>query len=156
LSRFPCRLPQQDVLSLRRSLGEALPTYTFKLSDDSGGVEDDTGVSLLNNEVARHYACAVVRELMNCRELRTRHWRLDVYEGTRQVFQIPFASLDHTLDHLLPQYREMVELICEQRRSLNDVMHDVSITRREAQALVARSRGKPYLAANRGQKIVRD
>lgn len=48
--------------------------YTFKLRDDGGRVEDDVGVNLPNAEVACRYACDVVLELMNCRELRTRHW----------------------------------------------------------------------------------
>jgi hypothetical protein len=59
----------------------AMPRYTFKLSDDGSGVEDDVGVSLPNAEAAYRYACNVVLELMNCRELRTRHWQLDVYEA---------------------------------------------------------------------------
>ena|SRR5690242_17913503 len=58
-----------------------MPRYTFKLFDDSGAVEDDVGVSLPTAEVAYRYACDVALELMNCRELRTRHWQLDVYEG---------------------------------------------------------------------------
>jgi hypothetical protein len=58
-----------------------MPRYTFKLSDDGSGVEDDVGVSLPNAEAAYRYACNVVFELMNCRELWTRHWQLDVYEA---------------------------------------------------------------------------
>jgi len=42
-----------------------VPRYTFKLFDDSGGIEDDVGVSLPNPEVAYRYACDVVLELMN-------------------------------------------------------------------------------------------
>jgi hypothetical protein len=40
-----------------------MPKYTFKLSDDGSGVEDDIGVSLPNAEVAYRYACDVVLEL---------------------------------------------------------------------------------------------
>jgi hypothetical protein len=75
-----------------------MPKYTFKLSDDGSGVEDDIGVSLPNAEVAYRYACDVVLELMNCRELRTRHWQLDVHDGEgKKVFEIPFVELDPTL-----------------------------------------------------------
>jgi hypothetical protein len=75
-----------------------MPTYTFRLNDDNGGVEDDTGVSLVNTKAAYLYACDVARELMRCREQNTRGWHLDVYEDNRKVFEIPFAELDETFD----------------------------------------------------------
>ena len=134
-----------------------MPTYKFKLSDDSGGVEDDFGVSLPNAEIAYRYACDVARELMDHRERRVRHWRLDVYEDNgEKVFEILFAKLDQTLDHLRPDTRELVELSAQRIRSLKDVCYDASLTWRESQALVARSRGKPYLAVDRGRKVIRD
>ena len=91
-----------------------MPIYTFKVWDGDGGVEDDIGVSLPDVEGAFRYACDVVSELMN--EQTTGDWRLDVYEDGSNVLSIPFASHDHSLDHLLPDYRKAVELICEQRR----------------------------------------
>jgi hypothetical protein len=133
-----------------------MPIYTFKLSDDGEGVADDTGVILPDAAIAFRYACDVVAELMNRREQATRTWRLDVYEDARKVFEIPFASLDATLDHLPPDQRQAVKVIAEQRRWLKDAVSDAKVTSREAQALVARSRGKPYLAAERGQKTIRD
>jgi len=134
-----------------------MPRYTFKLNDDDHGVEDDFGVSLPNAEIAHSYACDVVRELMDRRELSTRHWRLDVYtDNGQKVFEIPFASVDQTLDHLRPNYRVAVEQCAQRIRSLKDVYYDATLTRRESQSLVARSRGKPYLAADRGRKVIRD
>ena len=134
-----------------------MPKYKFKLSDDSGGVEDDFGVSLPNAEIAHSYACDVVRELMGRRERSTRHWRLDVYEDNgEKVFEIPFANVDQTLDHLRPDYRAAVEQCAQRIRSLKDVYYDAALTRRESQSLVARSRGKPYLATDRGRKVIRD
>ncbi len=133
-----------------------MPRYTFKLSDDDDGVEDNLGVSLPDAASAFRYACDVVSELMNHREKATRDWRLDVYEDGNKVFALRFVSVDHTLDHLRPDYRKTVELISGQRRSLKDVWEQTKITEREAKALVARSRGRPYLAADRGKKIIRD
>jgi hypothetical protein len=133
-----------------------LPRYTFKLCDDAGGVEDDIGVSLPNAEMAYRYACDVASELMSCRELRTRHWQLDVYDGMEKLFEIPFASLDPTLDHLTAEQRELIEHNSRLMRSLRDAVHAASLTGREARSLVARSRGKPYLAAERGRKVIRD
>jgi Domain of unknown function (DUF6894) len=143
--------------ALATSRGEVMPRYTFKLSDDDYGVEDDFGVSLPNTEIAYRYACDVVREIMGHREQRTRHWRLDVYEdNAERVFEIPFASVDQTLDHLRPDYRAAVEQCAQRIRSLKDSYYDATLTRRESQSLVARSRGKPYLAVDRGRKVIRD
>ena len=134
-----------------------MPRYTFKLFDDGGGVEDNIGVSLPNTEIAYRYACDVASELMSCRELRTRHWQLDVYEDeAKKVFEIPFAKLDPTLDHLPTQQRELVEHSSRLVRSLKDAVHAAKLSARESKSLVARSRGKPYLAADRGRKVIRD
>ena len=92
---------------------------------------------------------------MDRRERGTRHWRLDVYKDNgEKVFEIPFAKLDQTLDHLRPDTRELVELCAQHIRSLKDVCYDASLTLRESQALVAR--WKPYLAADHGRKLIRD
>jgi hypothetical protein len=134
-----------------------MPRYTFKLRDDDIGVEDDFGVSLPNAEIAHSYARDVVRELMNRRERNTRHWLLDVYEDNGgKVFEIPFAKVDQTLEHLRPDYRAAVEQCAQRIRSLKEVYYEATLTRRESQSLVARSRGKPYLAADRGRKVIRD
>lgn len=99
-----------------------MPKYTFKLRDDGSGVEDDIGVSLPNAEVAYGYACDVVRELMDCREQDTRHWQLDVYEDdAKKLYELRFASLDGTLDHLNPQQRNLVELTSRRVRAIKNV-----------------------------------
>jgi len=134
-----------------------MPVYTFKLADDGRGVEDETGVSLSDDERAYRYACDVIRELMRCRERCTRHWRLDVYQHDgEKVFEIPFASLDPTLDHLNAQLREQVELTARRVRSLTDAFEAAKVTAREAKSLVAHSRGKPYLAVDHGRKVIRE
>jgi hypothetical protein len=99
------------MLTARKPEGVHMLTYKFKLSDDSGGVEDDFGVHLSNAEIACRYACDVTRELMHHRERRTRHWRLDVYEDNgEEVFEIAFAKLDQALNHLRPDTRELCAL----------------------------------------------
>jgi hypothetical protein len=134
-----------------------MPRYTFKVRDDDDGVEDATGVNLPNAEIAYRYACDVVCELMSGREPSTRSWQLEVYEdGEKKVFEIPFARLDQTLDHLNIRMREMLEDGARQVRSIKDIYQTTKLTVREAKSLVARSRGKPYLAADRGRKVIRD
>jgi len=157
--RVPCRRAPIDVI-LSSSMGggdAAVPRYTFKLSGNGGPVEDDSGVSLPDIESAYRYACRVVQELMAHRELRTRHWQLEAYDHDgRKIFEIPFAKLDRTLDHLPRKYRDLVEHSAVLIGSHKDIIYVVSHTRREAQALVARSRGRPYLAVHHGRKVIRD
>jgi DNA-binding transcriptional regulator PaaX len=134
-----------------------MPTYTFRLMDDGGGVADNVGLRLADAKVAYCHACDVAHELMDHREERTRCWRLDVYEnGAKKLFEILFASIDETLDHLKPENRKLVEMTAMRRRSLQDTLYAARISYRESQALVARSQGKPYLAVDHGQKTIRD
>ena len=133
-----------------------MPIYCFKLLDGCGGAEDEDGVSLRDNEDAIRYAQDVVHELMKGRELETRSWRLDVYEGGVRICEIPFVSIDPTLDHLTPSQKAMVEKTSERVRSLSDALHAVEATVQESRALVARSRGKPYLASRFGKSIIRN
>lgn len=133
-----------------------MPTYTFELHDRAGGSRDEAGVLLRDRDRAFHYACDVVRELMRGRELETRSWRLDVHEsGQGQVFGLAFADHDPTLDHLTPHLRTMVERICAKRGAFADALHMAKATVRESRALVARSRGKPYVATVLGKPVIR-
>ncbi len=133
-----------------------MPVYTFELCDGLRRFHDAMGVQLRDRLAAHDYARDVARELMNGREAETRTWRLDVYEddGVR-VFAIPFASIDPTLDHLLPDLRATIERWCDRCRSLQEAVSAARRTLQESRALVARSRGKPYLAAEYGETIIR-
>ena len=96
-----------------------MPNYTFELRDGSDPIGDELGVILTDRLDAYDYARGVVRELMCGREAQTRTWRLDVYENSAErVFEIPFASLDRTLDDLLPELRMIVEGLCECDRTV--------------------------------------
>ena len=134
-----------------------MPLYTFELRDGSCGIADAAGVSFADRDQALCYAYDVVRELMSQCERGTRTWQLDVYEDhDRRVFQIPFARLDETLDHLSTHWRSRIEELCTRSLSLHETCSAARATMRESRALVARSRGKPYLATEGGQRIIRD
>jgi hypothetical protein len=138
---------------------EPVPTYTFKLRDERGDVEDSTGVQLPDRDSAIHYAHDVVHELMRSREKETRSWCLDVYDSSANdilVYELPFASVDPSLDHLAPKFRTMVESASERKRLLGDAIHLAKATIQESRALVARARGRPYLASRFGKAIIRD
>jgi hypothetical protein len=49
----------------------------------------------------------------------------------------------------------MVEDVSERRRQLSEVIHALNTTVIESRALVARSRGKPYLASRFGRGTIR-
>jgi hypothetical protein len=138
---------------------EPVPTYTFRLRDGRGDVEDSTGVQLPDRDSAIHYAHDVVHELMRSREEETHSWCLDVYDSSANdnlVYEIPFASVDPSLDHLAPKFRAMVESVSERKRLLSDAIHTVRATIQESRALVARARGRPYLASRFGKATIRD
>lgn len=132
------------------------PTYTFKLRDDSNGVVDNVGVALPDNASAYLYARTVARELMRCREIQTRYWDLEVYrDGEGPLFDILFATVDPTLDHLRRELRLLVENVSGKKRALRDVTHAAQQTLRESQSLVARSRGRPHLICEDGEVTIR-
>lgn len=132
------------------------PRYTFKLRDDSSGVTDELGVTLTDNASAYLYGRAVARELMRCREIQTRYWDLEVYrDGEGPLFDILFATVDPTLDHLRRELRLLVEKASGKKRALRDVMDAARATLRESQSLVARSRGRPHLICENGEITIR-
>jgi hypothetical protein len=133
-----------------------VPTYTFTLRSDGCEVNDDAGIALRDNASAYRYARTVARELMRRREIQTRYWRLEVYrDGDGPLFDILFASVDPTLDHLRRELRSLVEKASEKKRALKDVVYAARLTLRESQSLLARSRGKPYLIAENGEVTIR-
>lgn len=131
-----------------------MPRYTFELQDGERQVGDETGVWFADRERALDHAHEVARELMTAREPQTRSWRLDVYEDGGRVEQIPFAHLDPTLDCLNPTLRTHVERGCDTLRDVKQAMAAARATIQESRALVARSRGKPYLATDRGKPTI--
>ena len=50
----------------------------------------------------------------------------------------------------------MVESMSEKKRLLSDAIYTAEATIQNSRALVARSRGKPYLVSRFGKAIIRD
>ncbi|HTV30275.1 MAG TPA: hypothetical protein VMF32_21165 [Xanthobacteraceae bacterium] len=133
-----------------------MPVYTFELLDGSSPLNDRTGVDLPDREHALAYGTAVARELMHGREVQTRFWRLRIHENHGEdTFEISFVAADRRLDHLAPELRRMVERLCDSYRSSKEAVHAAQVTMRESRALVARSRGQPYLAAVAGRRTIK-
>jgi hypothetical protein len=134
-----------------------MPTYTFKLRSDAGALADNTGAALADRASAYRYACSVARELMRCREIKTRHWLLEVYQdGQGPLFNILFASIDPTLDHLRRETRTLVESASGNKRAFKDAVHDIGQTVRESQALLARASGRLHLICDNAEITIRN
>ncbi|HLH97993.1 MAG TPA: hypothetical protein VKW08_23040 [Xanthobacteraceae bacterium] len=132
-----------------------MPRYTFTLRDGSLGIEDRTGVDLNDAQGAFDYAISVAREVMRGCEAEAHAWRLDVYEDDAgPIFELPFAAIDQSLDHLVPELRQMIVDFGERRRLLMETVHAARATVLETRALVAQSRGKPYLASFLGKRTI--
>jgi hypothetical protein len=131
-----------------------MPQYYFNLQDDRAGVLDVEGTDLPDLAAAKDYATRIARELMRQTETEKRAWRLDVFDGSGDlVLRMPFAAVDPTLDHLEPALRKLIESLCESRCRLAETLFSSDVLVRHARAAKARRRGKPYLAAWRGQRV---
>jgi hypothetical protein len=133
-----------------------MPRYTFELHSDQSPVRDDAWFT--NRERACAHAQHVARELMYGCELRTRSWRLDVYENGECVSQLPFASVDETLDHLQPGLRKTVERSNDSLLGLHETTSSARATLRESRAswhARAASRISPPRRANRRSEQAR-
>jgi hypothetical protein len=71
------------------------------------------------------------------------------------VCDILFASVDPTLDHLRRATRTLVESVNATKRALEDEIYSAKLVMGDSRALVARSRGKPYLITRNGEITVR-
>jgi hypothetical protein len=134
-----------------------VPRYTFTLRSDGRDNNDEMGIALTDDASAYRYACTVARELMRCRETQTRYWKIKVYrDGEGPVFDVLFATVDPTLDHLRRELRTLVENVSRKTGALKDALYACELSLRESRSLLARSRGKPYLIAEDGEVTIRD
>jgi hypothetical protein len=123
-----------------------MPRYFFSLRNGDGEIREGEGQDLDDTEVAIGHAKDVAQELMKNRELQTRHWQLHVQAETGEVLaRLCFAQIDPTLDHLGPEWRQAVVDISNKCLALCEVTSALRNTVRQSRALLARSRGQPYL-----------
>jgi hypothetical protein len=127
--------------------------YYFNVHDGAGGVLDPEGTDLPSLTAAREHATNVIRELLKFDEARKRTWRLDVCDKLgATLFEVPFSTVDPTLDHLQAPTRDLVERLCESRRRLAETMF-------RSQALLQSHPTKnnvtrrPYLIAESGRRV---
>jgi len=131
-----------------------MPRYFFALHNNDGSIEDVDGVDLPDDRAATAYGCGVARELMRHNEAKSRPFCIVIRDETGAVrFKVPFSSVDQSINHLSPEARALVERACERRRDLAEVVQATRRTARQARALIARSRGRPYLLTLNGRPV---
>jgi len=131
-----------------------MPLYYFNLKNQQGVIADPEGTELADELQAREHANAVARELMCNSGTVRRSWRLEICDAAqRPCFEVLFATVDDTIEHLPPEIRANVEAICGRTASLEDAIFDVRMSLRQIRSTMARIDGIPYLAAVNGKRI---
>jgi hypothetical protein len=144
--------PSRAAVETKRSVRMSL--YHFNLRDGGAGILDAEGTELPDLSAAKIHAVQVARELLRPNAIKKRAWRLDVHDSEgKPVFEVPFAQVDPTLDHLEPGLRELIERLAESRRRLEETMFASETLALHIRACDARRMGKPYLAARLGQRV---
>jgi hypothetical protein len=125
-----------------------MATYHFHLVTLEGRVLDLKGTELRDDASAREHARQVACELMRHREPQTRAWRVEVAGPARRpCFELLFASVDSTIDHLTPELRATVEHACSRSASLFETIRTVKNNLIVTKAMLARIEGRPHLSA---------
>jgi uncharacterized protein DUF6894 len=131
-----------------------MPRYFFHVRNDSGGFSDLDGTDLPDIPSAMNYARGFARELMLRNESKKRHWHVVPCDADgNELFDLPFISVDETLRHLNPVSRRLIEATCEKKMALAEALFETRMTALRVRATVARSRSRPYLAAEHGHTI---
>ena len=128
--------------------------YYFHLRDGARGYTDSVGVDLAHDGAAADHARCVAAELVKNREPLVRHWRIEVYNDEAEpIFSTRLLAVDRTLDHVRPPAKALLEKLMDRREALREAIATAQATLRKSRALVSRSRGRPHLAADRGEAI---
>ena len=128
-----------------------MPVFYFHLRNGNCEFRDDQGQELPDVQAARNHAIRVARELIRKSEIEERHCRLDVYDESGLVAEVPFATVDPTLDHLSPDLRQLVERICETRREFAETLSSMEFLVLRLRQM--RGLSNPYLVTQDGRQI---
>jgi hypothetical protein len=131
-----------------------MPLYYFNLKDVQGTHVDPDGTLLRDDSAALDHARQVAQELMQHREARTRSWRLQACDADRRaLFELLFATLDHTMNELPPALRHDVETTSARTAGLSDAISNIRTTLHQIRGTLAKSERSPYLAALDGERV---
>ena len=133
-----------------------MPRYYFHLKTHQGVDLDPDGVELIDDLQAREYGQEVARELMQKREIKTRSWRIEVWDANRKhVVELLFANVDPLIAALPDESRVIVEEASARTAALLDTVLETRNAFYALRATLSRSEGKPYLASYEGSAVQR-
>jgi hypothetical protein len=131
-----------------------MQTYYFNLKDGWKVIPDPEGTECRGDEAAREHAIVVARESMRNNEPGARKWRIQVCDARRTpLFEVLFASVDESMEHLPSEIRKSVERLSGQLASLGDAVSDVRMSILQVRTTLARAEGHPYLVALNGSRL---
>jgi hypothetical protein len=132
-----------------------MPLYFFNVRNGAGDFADQDGTELPDIQRAMSYARDLARELMLRNESRKRHWHVMVCDADRNdLFDLPFVTIDDSLSHLNPETKRLIEVMCEKRMALAETVFETRMNVLRVRATVARSRARPYVAAEHGHAVL--
>src|SRR5690242_16279350 len=100
-----------------------MQTYYFNLKDGAKVIPDPEGTECADDEAARQHGVIVAREAMRNNEPETRKWRIQICDaGRKPLFEVLFATVDESMDHLPHEMRKSVEKLSWQMASLCDAV----------------------------------
>jgi hypothetical protein len=131
-----------------------MPLYFFHVRNGGSGLADHDGTALPDAQSAMNYARDLARELMRGNESRKRHWHVVVCDADgHELIDLPFITIDDSIRHLNPESRRLIEAMCEKRMALAEAMFATRMNVLRVRATVARSKARPYIAAEFGHAI---
>src|SRR5262245_619271 len=100
-----------------------MPLYHMTLKSGGRSVIDRDGEEFPDETAARAHAITTARELMRNHTVDARFWRLEVSdEDLHPCFELLFASIDDSISHLPPEFRNSIEIACRNTASLKDTI----------------------------------
>ena len=128
--------------------------YFFDLKDDGRGYRDSEGVDLPDDDAATDHAERVATELIRNRNIKARHWRIDVHDGQgKKICRVALIAHDCRLSHLSPALKKAMEKLSDRCHALYEATAETRTTLLRSRALIAKSRGRPYLRVHHGQEM---
>jgi hypothetical protein len=105
-----------------------MPIYHLILKPTGGApLADRDGQDFTDLGAVHAHATQVAHEIMRNREPKCRPYRLQVSdENLEPCFEILFASIDETLDHMPTDFRHSIEETARATASLNDTILEMT------------------------------
>ena len=127
-----------------------MPLYFFNVRGGDHW-DDPDGTRLADGAEAHQHAVGVAPELMAHCEAKMRHLKMEIRdEGEGLVGQFLFAQVDTTIEHMDPDFRQLIEKVSATCAKLGESLRESRIVYHRVLATRARLQRRPYLIARNG------